>query len=65
MSDTFDLAAYLMGEIYGPMQEDGEHIQWSMQDSLDLAADLKEQYGIDSDAEEIYELMMEFDAQDN
>ena len=61
----FDLAAFLLGEIYGPMQEDGKHIHWTMQDAMALAQDLKEHDGIDAEPQEIYEIMMEFDAQDN
>ena len=62
--NTFDLPAYLLGEIYGPMQVDGERIQWSMEESISLASDLKEHYDIDADPEEINELMLEFDQQD-
>lgn len=61
----FDLPAYLLGEIYGPMWDEGEAIQWSMRDSIDLATDLKSQYGLSFDPEEINEIMLEFIAQDN
>ena len=64
-NDIFDLAEFLLSEIYGPMQVDGQHIQWTMQDSIDLSIDLKHDGIDDSDPQEIYELMMEFDAQDN
>ena len=65
LDSTFDLPAYLLGEIYGPMQVDGEHISWSLTDSINLAEDLKRHDNIDADPQEIYEIMMEFDAQDN
>ena len=65
LDGTFDLPAFLLGEIYGPMQVDGEHIQWSLADAINLADDLKRHDGIDADPQEINELMMEFDAQDN
>ena len=65
LDGTFDLPAYLLGEIYGPMQVDGEHISWSLTDSINLAEDLKRHDNIDADPQEIYEIMMEFDAQDN
>ena len=61
----FDLPAFLLGEVYGPMQVDGQHIQWTMEDAISLADDLKREDGIDADPQEIYEIMMEFDAQDN
>lgn len=63
--DSFDLPAFLLGEVYGPIQVDGKHIDWSMERSVSLANDLKRFDGIDADPEEIYEIMMEFDAQDN
>ena len=63
--DSFDLPAFLLGEVYGPIQVDGKHIDWSMECSVSLANDLKRFDGIDADPEEIYEIMMEFDAQDN
>ncbi len=62
---SFDLPAFLLGEVYGPIQVDGRHIDWSMERSVSLANDLKRYDGIDADPEEIYEIMMEFDAQDN
>lgn len=65
LDGTFDLPAFLLGEIYGPMQVDGQHIQWTMADAISLADDLKREDGIDADPQEIYEIMMEFDAQDN
>ena len=65
LDGTFDLPAFLLGEIYGPMQVDGQHIQWMMEDAITLADDLKRHDGIDADPREIYEIMMEFDAQDN
>ncbi len=65
LDGTFDLPAFLLGEVYGPMQVDGQHIQWTMEDAISLADDLKREDGIDADPQEIYEIMMEFDAQDN
>ena len=65
LDGTFDLPAFLLGEVYGPMQVDGQHIQWTMEDAITLADDLKREDGIDADPQEIYEIMMEFDGQDN
>ena len=65
LDGTFDLPAFLLGEVYGPIQVDGQHIQWTMEDAISLADDLKREDGIDADPQEIYEIMMEFDAQDN
>ena len=65
LDGTFDLPAFLLGEVYGPKQVDGQHIQWTMEDAISLADDLKREDGIDADPQEIYEIMMEFDAQDN
>ena len=65
LDGTFDLPAFLLGEVYGPMQVDGQHIQWSMEEAILLADDLMRHDGIDADPREIYEIMMEFDAQDN
>ena len=65
LDGSFDLPAFLLGEVYGPIQVDGRHIDWSMERSVSLANDLKQYDGIDADPQEIYELMMEYDAQDN
>ena len=65
LDGTFDLPAFLLGQVYGPMQVDGQHIQWTMEDAISLADDLKREDGIDADPQEIYEIMMEFDVQDN
>ena len=65
LDGSFDLPAFLLGEVYGPIQVDGRHIDWSMERSISLANDLKRYDGIDADPKEIYEIMMEFDAQDN
>ena len=62
--DTFDLPAFLLGEVYGPMQVEGERLQWTLADAINLAEDMKRYDGIDADPQEIYEIMMEFDAQD-
>ena len=65
LDGSFDLPAFLLGEVYGPIHVDGRHIDWSMEHSVSLANDLKQYNGIDADPKEIYEIMMEFDAQDN
>ena len=65
LDGSFDLPAFLLGEVYGPIQVEGRHIDWSMERSVSLANDLKRFDGIDADPKEIYEIMMEFDAQDN
>ena len=65
LDGSFDLPAFLLGEVYGPIQVDGRPIDWSMERSVSLANDLKRYDGIDADPKEIYEIMMEFDAQDN
>ena len=65
LDGSFDLPAFLLGEVYGPIQVDGRHIDWSMERSVSLANDLKRYDSIDADPKEIYEIMMEFDAQDN
>ena len=65
LDGSFDLPAFLLGEVYSPIQVDGRHIDWSMERSVSLANDLKRYDGIDADPQEIYEIMMEFDAQDN
>ena len=65
LDGSFDLPAFLLSEVYGPIQVDGRHIDWSMEHSVSLANDLKRFDGIDADPKEIYEIMMEFDAQDN
>ena len=62
LDGSFDLPAFLLGEVYGPIQVDGRHIDWSMEYSVSLANDQKRYNGIDADPEEIYEIMMEFDA---
>ena len=62
--DTFDLPSYLLGEVYGPHHEEGLRLQWTLSDANSLAEDLKRYDGIDADPQEIYEIMMEFDAQD-
>ena len=62
-NQTFDLAGYLLGEIYGPIYDEGQRIHWTLQDSIDLANDLA-LYGIDADPQEILELMLTFDQQD-
>ena len=64
LNDTFDLPGFLLGEVYGPIQQDGQRLQWTLADSVSLAEDLKRHDGIDADPQEIYDIMMEFDRQD-
>ena len=63
-NDAFDLPGFLLGEVYGPIQQDGQRLQWTLVDSVSLAEDLKRHDGIDADPQEIYDIMMEFDRQD-
>ncbi len=63
-NNRFDLPGFLLGEVYGPMKQEGERLVWSMADAICLADDLKQHHGIDADPQEIFELMMEFDRQD-
>lgn len=63
-NDTFDLPGFLLGEVYGPMQQEGARLQWTLADAVNLAEDLKRHDGIDADPQEIYDIMMEFDRQD-
>lgn len=60
----FDLPGFLLGEVYGPMQQEGVRLQWTLTDAVSLADDLKQHDGIDADPQEIYDIMMEFDRQD-
>ena len=60
----FDLPAYLLGEIYGPMSDD-EPFEWSLADSEALAKELRHEYVVIVDPQEIYDLMMEFYHQDH
>lgn len=60
--DGFDLPAHLLGNIYPQMDED-EKANWSLEEAEALAQDLLLD-GIDADAEEIYETIAEFIAQD-
>ena len=60
--DGFDLPAHLLGTIYPQMDED-EKANWSLAEAEALAQDLLLD-GIDADAEEIYETIAEFIAQD-
>ncbi|MBO5570017.1 MAG: hypothetical protein J6A79_13945 [Clostridia bacterium] len=62
--DTFDLPAFLLGEVYGREHEEGQRLHWALADAINLAEDMKRYDGIDVDPQEIYEIMMEFDAQD-
>ena len=40
LDGSFDLPAFLLSEVYGPIQVDGRHIDWSMEHSVSLANDL-------------------------
>ena len=62
--DAFDLPAFLLGEIYGPQYKEGKRLNWTLSDAIALAEDMKRYDGIDAAPEEIYEIMMGFDAQD-
>ena len=64
INHSFELPAFLLGEVYGPMKQEGKRLVWSMADAISLADDLKQHDGIDADPQEIFELMMEFDRQD-
>ena len=60
--EEFDLPAHLLGNIYPQMDED-DCANWSFAEAETLAHDLLLD-GIDADAEEIYETIAEFIAQD-
>ena len=62
VEDEFDLPAFLLGEIY-PNMDAEECAAWSIADARDLSHDLQKD-GIEADAEEIYETIAEFIAQD-
>lgn len=62
-AEAFDLPAYLLGEIYGPMSDE-ERQNWSMDDSVALAEDLNKEFGISVDPTEINSLILEFRQQD-
>ena len=60
--DTFDLPGFLLGKVYGYMDnEDVAH--WCVEDANDVAHDLKLE-GIEADPQEIYETIAEFITQD-
>jgi len=61
--EAFDLPAYLLGEVYGPMSEE-ERQNWSMIHSKALAEDLTNEFGILVDPVEVYSLILEFRQQD-
>ena len=61
-NDNFDLCAFLLGKVYGYMDaEDIEH--WCVGDARDVVHDLT-LFGIEADADEVYEIIAEFIAQD-
>ena len=62
--DAFDLPAFLLGEVYSPMQAEGQRLRWTLADAISLAEDMKRYDGIDADPQEIFEIMMGFDAED-
>lgn len=60
--NAFDLPAFLLGEVYGNMNNvDIAH--WCIDAAADVAHDLALE-GIDADPQEIYETIAEFIAQD-
>ena len=61
----FDLPAYLLAHVYDDArdEETGE-LNFTLEDATALADDLKRGEGIDADPQEIFEIMMEFAAQD-
>ncbi len=61
--EAFDLPAYLLGEIYGPMPEE-ERQNWSMDDAVALSEDLTKEFGIAVDPAEVNSLILEFRQQD-
>ena len=61
--EDFDLPAYLLGEIYGPMSDE-ERQNWSMDDSIALACDLEKAFNISVDPTEVNSLILEFRKQD-
>lgn len=62
-AETFDLPAYLLGEIYGPMSEE-ERQNWSMDESVALTQELKKGFNISMDPNEVNRLILEFRQQD-
>ncbi len=60
--DTFDLPSFLLGEVYGNM-DDEDIAHWCIGDADDVAHDLALD-GIEADAQEIYETIAEFITQD-
>ena len=61
-NDSFDLCAYLLGQAYCNMDSyDIEH--WCIEDARGIVHDLG-LFGIDADADEVYEIIAEFIAQD-
>ena len=62
----FDLPAYLLAYVYeDAINPETGALEWTLADAIALAADLKQHDGIEADPQETYEIMMEFDAQDN
>ncbi len=61
-NEEFDLPAFLLGKLY-PHMDEGDCANWNRIEAEAMAHDLLLD-GIDADAEEIYELIAEFIAQD-
>ena len=62
MNRDFDLPGFLLGEIYCHMDETDKE-NWSLAEAWNLSHDLLAE-GIQADAQEIYEIIGEFIAQD-
>ena len=60
--DAFDLPSFLLGTVYGSMDEE-DIAHWCIEDANDVAHDLKRD-GIEADSLEIYETVAEFIVQD-
>ena len=59
---AFDLPGYLLGEIYNQMDAEDQQL-WNREEAEALAADLKRD-GIEASAEEVFEIISAFIAQD-
>ncbi len=61
-NQDFDLPGFLLGEVYGNMNDE-DIAHWCVDDADDVAHDLWLD-GIEADAMDIYEIVAEFIAQD-
>lgn len=61
-AEEFDLPAFLLGEIYNRMDAEDQQL-WNRDEAEALAADLKRD-GIEAGAEEVFEIISAFIAQD-